>query len=151
MQEGSGSPYSLYRVSSLGGPSKKLLDRVETAISFSPDGDRFVFQRSMNERRESALVIANADGSGEKEIAAIKYPEGFVAPAWSPDGKVIASAAGQDAGGKRMYVAAVSVGDWKVREVSAQRWRWIGQLAWLPGSNGWLMAASDRPETPFQV
>ncbi len=151
VEEGAFSRYTLYRVSMLGGPSKKLLEGVNSPVSFSPDGSRFVFERLFDQRRESALIVASSDGGGQQEIATIRYPERFLNPVWSPDGKIIASAAGQDAGGRSMYVTAVSVGDWKVREASAQRWRWIGQLAWLPGSEGMLMVASDQPETPFQV
>jgi Tol biopolymer transport system component len=95
--------------------------------------------------------VADADGSDEKEVAAIDYPESLEYPAWSPDGEWIACAAGHSWGGKFMYVVAMRVGEWKLRQVSAQKWRWIGQMGWLAGSDGLLMVASDETSSPRQV
>jgi Tol biopolymer transport system component len=50
-----------------------------------------------------------------------------------------------------MYVVAMRVGEWKLRQVSAQKWRWIGQMGWLAGSDGLLMVASDETSSPRQV
>ncbi|HST23415.1 MAG TPA: hypothetical protein VLR90_20045, partial [Blastocatellia bacterium] len=151
MKESDDALRALYRVSLLGGPSKKVLGNVETAISFSPDGRQLVFRRGANERMESTLLIANADGTGEKEIAAIKYPEGFSEPAWSPDGKTIASAAGHAMGGINMYVVRVSLEDGSVEPVSSKRWQWVGRMSWLSDSSGLMMVASEDPAEPYQV
>jgi Tol biopolymer transport system component len=142
---------TLYRVSVLGGPTKKLLEDVQTAISFSPDGTQFVFRRTLDDRREAGLFIANADGSGQREIAAIPYPESLADPAWSPDGKLIASAAGNAQTVASMYVLGVSTEDWSMRRLSAQPWQWIGQMAWLDDSSGLVMLARERWSSPGQV
>ena len=151
MRENNGAARALYRVSLLGGPSKKLMDKVESPVSFSPDGAQMVFRRSLDDRREAALFTANADGTGEKEIAAMKYPDGFGDPAWSPDGKTIVAAAGHARGGLNMYVVRVSMDDRTVAPVSSQRWRWIGQISWLSDSSGLMMVASEAPAAPYQV
>jgi Tol biopolymer transport system component/DNA-binding winged helix-turn-helix (wHTH) protein len=142
---------ALYRVSLLGGPSKKLLDRVETAVAFSPDGAQIAFRRGLHDRRESVLFIANADGTAEKEIAAVKYPEGLGDPAWSPDGRSIVCAAGHTAGGTNKYVLQVSVGDKAVKPISSQKWRWISHLSWLSDSSGLMMVASENAAAPHQI
>ncbi len=142
---------TLYRVSTLGGPSKKLLERVERGVSFSPDGSQFVFHRHLLDRRQVAMFVADAEGSNVKEVAAIDYPESFEYPAWSPDGQWIACAAGHSWGGKHMYLVIMRVGEWKLRPFSTQKWRWIGQVGWLADSGGLLMVASDEPSEPRQV
>jgi hypothetical protein len=53
----------------LGGASRKLLEDVDTPVDFSPDNKRIAFGRYYPAERESALMIANADGTGEKKLA----------------------------------------------------------------------------------
>lgn len=142
---------TLYRVSVLGGPAKKLLEGVETAISFSSDGARFAFRSGFSEGRRSMLMVANADGSGAREVASLRYPEMFFDPAWSPDGRVIAAAAGNPEGVAGMYVAAVTTEDWTMRKFSAQPWQWAGQTAWLADSKNLVMVAAERAGAPRQV
>ncbi|HVF87839.1 MAG TPA: winged helix-turn-helix domain-containing protein [Pyrinomonadaceae bacterium] len=142
---------TLYRVSVLGGPAKKLIEGVETAVSFSPDRAQFAFRRSLSESRRSVLFVANADGSGEREVASLRYPEMFYDPAWSPDGSVIACAAGNPEGVASMYVVAVSVGDWTMRKFSTQAWQWVGQMAWLADSRGLVMVAAHHSAASRQV
>ena len=151
MRENNAAPRALYRVSILGGPSKKLNGNVETAVSFSPDGSQIVFRRSLGERRSAGLFVSNADGTGEREIAWIKHPDGIWDPAWSPDGKTIVFASGNPSGGTKMYVAHVPSEGGAITPVSTQRWRWIGRMAWLPGSSGLVMVASDSAAAPYQV
>ncbi len=77
---------ALYQVPSLGGTPRQLLFDVDSPISFSPDGKRFVFVRQSPENMTSALVVANADGTGEQRLTSLSYPASFAAsgPAWSP-------------------------------------------------------------------
>jgi Tol biopolymer transport system component/DNA-binding winged helix-turn-helix (wHTH) protein len=142
---------AVYRVSVLGGPSKRLFDNINVAVSFSPDGSKLVLRRAVDERRAIALSVADADGGDEKEIASIRYPELFYDPAWSPDGKMIACAAGNPNGVSDMYVVGVRVGDWAMKTISARRWKWIGQVAWLADSRSLVMIAQEDSASPRQV
>ena len=90
-----------------GGAFKEIERQRRDGSLFSPDGSQIVFRRSIGERRSAALFVANADGTGEREIAWIKHPEGIGDPAWSPDGKTIVCASGRSTGGTNMYVAHV--------------------------------------------
>src|SRR5436309_5233352 len=91
-------PGTLYRVPALGGTSVRLLEKIDSPVSFSPDGKRFAFVRgSYPNPGESGVFIADADGGGEREIAARKPPDSFspiphTGPSWSPDGQLIACA-----------------------------------------------------------
>lgn len=142
---------TLYRVPLLGGPSRKLIEKVDSAVSFAPDSARFVYRTSADERRAAVLMIANADGTGARELAASKYPDPFRDPAWSPDGQEIACAIGNSEGRADMRVVAVRVADGTMRPITTQRWHWIGQMAWLPNGRGLMMVAGEQPAAPFQI
>jgi Tol biopolymer transport system component/DNA-binding winged helix-turn-helix (wHTH) protein len=141
----------LYRVPMLGRVATKLLDNVETAVAFSPDGKQIAFRRSQAERRESLLIVANADGTKEREVAALKIPDSFGDPAWSPDGNVIVCSGGHAEGGVNKYVVAVRTSDWSKQTILPERWQWIGQVAWLGDSSGLLMVGRREPGDPIQI
>ncbi len=65
----------LYQMPVLGGGSRKVIEHLNSPISFSPDGKQFAFIR--NRPEESALMVANADGGGEQTIATRKSPASF--------------------------------------------------------------------------
>jgi eukaryotic-like serine/threonine-protein kinase len=142
--------WSLYQVSSLGGTPRKVIERVDSAVTFSPDGRRFAFVRADPERGESALVSVNADGTGEQTVATRKNPdffyfEGIVRPAWSPDGKIIACPAGSsDADGTYHNVIGVSVEDGAMKLLTSKRWTSVGQVSWLSGGGGLMIVAGDE-------
>ena len=81
----------LYQIGVLGGGARVVLEDVDTAVSFSPDGQQFAFIRGMPDDGKSAIVVANADGSGARR--ADRPPAGrstfpLQGIAWSPDGKI---------------------------------------------------------------
>ena len=142
---------SVYRVSVLGGPSRRLFEDINAAVSFSPDGSKLALRRAVDVRRAIILSVADADGGNEKEIASIRYPELFYDPAWSPDGKMIACAAGSPSGVADMYVVVAHAGDWTMKTISARRWKWVGQMAWLDNSRDLVMVAQENSASPRQI
>jgi serine/threonine protein kinase/Tol biopolymer transport system component len=88
---------ALYQVSFLGGPSKKILNDVDSPPALSPDGRQLAYLRAeYPDRDSSALMLAGADGSNPRALAVRKAPEFFapgffVAPSWSPDGSRLVS------------------------------------------------------------
>ena len=68
---------TLYQVPTLGGASRKIIEDVTSPVTLSPDGTRLAFLRTNFPRGETALVVANADGAGERQVAVRKTPNSF--------------------------------------------------------------------------
>ena len=124
---------SLYEVPLLGGTPRKLLQDIDTDVTFAPDGSRFAFVRGFP-YKSSSVIVANADGTGERTLVDRKTPNEFAItdPAWSPDGKVIAAAA-YDEGRARMALVTVNPGTGAVRTIGSRHWDDVSALRWLPG------------------
>lgn len=145
-----GGTRTLFRVPALGGSPRQLVVNVETAVTFSPDGRQIAFLRKRD--GAAALIIAEADGAEEHEVATGTSPNSFRiigdlnnGPAWSPDGKVIACPTLTEGEPVHMNIAAMQVDDGSVRLLNSQPWHLIGQLAWLPDGSGLIMNAEHTP------
>lgn len=104
----------LWRIPFLGGKPKKLIDSIVSAVGWSPDGRQIAFLRELDLNQSQALVVANADGSHERQIAVRKSPARFAVPAtrpaWSPDGLLVAVLGFNSPGGVvTQQVVAVNV------------------------------------------
>jgi TolB protein len=131
-----------------------ILDYVDTPISFSPDGKHFSFVRRNPEKGESLLVIASADGAHERVIARRNYPQDFggddSAPAWSPDGKIIAIGVGENAL-NNMTLVGVDAESGRQTQLTSRRWLRVGQLAWMPDARGVVMLSTVGSQFTYQV
>jgi len=147
---------ALYQMPVLGGAQKKLLSDVYGAVSYSPDGKQFAFVRgNYPNLGESALLIANADGTGERVIAQRRQPETFPwwrlqPPAWSPDGNTIACIAGSNSTGSGlMNIVEVKVADGTIKPVTSQGWYEIKRVAWLEDQSGLLVIGAVKSSDFF--
>ncbi len=140
---------TLYQIPTLGGESRKVLDHVESPVAFSPDGKRLAFIRD-NPGSETALMVAEADGSGELQLSARKVPDPFseAGMSWSHDGKSIAI--GAYSGGE-CYVMTIQIADGSVKRVGSQGWRHVLRVAWLADSSGLVFGAQDSANGPLQL
>jgi serine/threonine protein kinase/dipeptidyl aminopeptidase/acylaminoacyl peptidase len=145
----------LYQVPALGGVPRKVLTRVASSVTFSPDGKRFAFVRDNESAKgETALIIANVDG-GEQVLAVHKDPVFFwdSGPAWSPDGKKIACAAVVDPNGVYSTVLEVSVAERTETSITSYK-GWIaevGRVAWLSDGSGLIVVGAQDATTGSQI
>ena len=142
---------TLYRIPVLGGTPNKVLEKIDAPVSFSPDGKQFVFIRSHYPNPgESALVIANVDGSGERNLVVTKHPQRFsplffAGPSWSSDGKIVAASVATMGGQSK--VSGFSVDDGSEKELTTATWQFAARVQWLPDMSGLLVVAGDNANT----
>ncbi|HWF89764.1 MAG TPA: protein kinase, partial [Pyrinomonadaceae bacterium] len=140
---------TLYRIPVLGGTPVKVLEKIDAPVSFAPDGKQFVLVRgNYPNPGESALVIANLDGSGERKLVVEKNPERlasifFTGPSWSPDGKIIAATVATIGG--KSKVVGFSVADGSEKDLSSESFAFSARVQWLPDMTGLIVVAGDSP------
>ena len=153
----------LFRMPVVGGTPRKVVDDIGSPIGFSPDGKQIAFvrsrlrsgvrsgQRGGVEVGESALIVANADGTAERKIATREggpnrfgnfFNGGVV---WSPDGKRVATIArATDSAGRFQTIVEVPIEGGAERILTSQRWYQLQRLAWLSDGSGLLVTAAEK-------
>jgi serine/threonine protein kinase/Tol biopolymer transport system component len=133
---------TLYQVPVFGGPARRIMSGVTSPVTFSPDGKEFAFVRPSSS--ESDLVVANADGTGERKIATRRLPAYFSfvgGAAWSPDGKTITCGAGSYSGNISATIVSVSAAGGEEKAITSQNWVSVSRVLWLGDGSGLIVAA----------
>ncbi len=148
---------SLYQTPALGGDLRKLITDVQNTnsgnnpITFSPGGTHLTFVREYPSG-ETAVVVVNSDGTGERILAKRRNSDYFASAAWSPDVDHIACVVGSsDSRGFYSRLVEISVTDGAERPITTQRWRWIGDLAWTTDGSNLLITANAQEGEPIQI
>jgi Tol biopolymer transport system component len=138
---------ALYMVPTLGGEPKKILSKIDSPISFSPDAKQFAYVRGVApEGPTSQLVVANADGGDVRVLATGKVAVDWFdtrGPSWSPDGKLIA--VGKKRLNKSGYHNGISLYDFSGKE-SILVEKLAGEVAriiWLADGTGLVYSATS--------
>ena len=136
---------TIYRVPSFGDrpPVKFLEDAVY--IAFSPDGKQMSFRRVTPAAVEEILCIANVDGSNVREIASRQGKQFFTSTgAWSPDGKMLAAAIGDDdRTSKGASIGLYNIENNSFSEFAAGHWDVIDDIAWHPTGDSLIVLGTD--------
>ena len=116
---------------------------VDSPISFSPDGKRFVFVRQVSKAKTSNLIVTNADGTAEQNLEVLTNPIAFSSngPAWSPDGKRIAVSDNPTGEFNRSAIEVVDVASKAKKRFGSADWIDPDQMAWLPDGSAILFNA----------
>jgi serine/threonine protein kinase len=147
----------VYQIPALGGAPRKIIQDVDSPITFSGDGKRFAWIRNYPQTGETALFVANSDGSGEQKIASRQRPVRFQAgtplgPSWSPQGGLIACAVqGPENSTDLGTLMAIDVETKEEKELTKHRWANAQQVVWTPKGNGLVLIAQELQRGPSQV
>ena len=142
----------LYVMPVLGGALRQLIRDIDTPISFSPDGQQFVFMRGVPARQETEIRIANVAGGDDRLLAALPGMVWhlFFGAAWSPDGKTISCSWIQFGMKARSVLTAINVADGRTTELVSEQQE-IGRPAWLPDGSALVIAIGLRQENRSQL
>jgi serine/threonine protein kinase/WD40 repeat protein len=136
---------NLYSVPALGGASRQIVSDVASTVAFSPDGKRIVYRRTIQDKGEDQLLIANTDGSGENII--FRHESGTdgltTDPSWSASSDLIAVGAMQL--GRRNTLASILVLTPEGKLVrSLPLPMLVSAVAWLPDSSGLFFLGAEK-------
>jgi eukaryotic-like serine/threonine-protein kinase len=145
---------NLYAVPALGGASRQIVSDVASTVAFSPDGKRMAYRRTVPDKGEDQLLIANADGTGDQVILRVQLSDGITTdPSWSAAGDYIAIGA-IALGGNALSSIQVLTPEGEVLK-SLPIDMLVSAVAWLPDSSGVLFVGAEktsvsRPQIWFQ-
>ncbi|MGA2420159.1 MAG: protein kinase, partial [Candidatus Acidiferrum sp.] len=145
---GTQSEWDLHRTPVLGGTPQKIVNDVDSNITFSPDGRRMAYARGNDpEVGKYRLLTANLDGSDEQILiiapnSAETFPRLL---SWSPNGKTIAYSV--YTGGKALgTIMSFDMATKQGKEFAAYPDDLVHELTWLP--NGRALLAVYREKGP---
>ena len=143
----------LYRAPVLGGTPQKLVTDIDSSISFSPDGTKFVYLLGNNPKvGEYRVIIHTLEGGAERTLATAPINEIVTDVAWSPDGKTIVTPVSQP-GGQLSALAALDVESGKRNLFVISNDLYFTRPVWLPDGSGLLALAvhafSNQPQIVF--
>jgi eukaryotic-like serine/threonine-protein kinase len=136
---------NLYVIPTLGGPERKLIENIDSAVSLSPDGHQLVYLRGRPRLDCVEIRIANADGNGDRLFATLQGAwAGYLpGPSWSPDGRVVAVPAFMHDKQPPFVLYVVSMADGAVKEFYSDAHP-IGRPRWLPNTDMLVVPITDR-------
>jgi len=139
---------SLYSIPVTGGPTRKLKENLESAVTLSPDGKRYAFVRESDV--QSAIVIADVGSGVERTLYSRPAPQVLDYPAWSPDGRTIACATfDSSATAPKAQILKIRIEDGTASLLSRHVWGFIHEMSWLADGHGIVVNARAQDWYPF--
>jgi serine/threonine protein kinase/Tol biopolymer transport system component len=144
---------TLFQVPVPGGPVRKLLTGINNAVAFSPDGNQIAFFYYFED--QDRLMIANADGTGERQLTMrggneYFFKSGFAGLSWSPDGSALAAPVGNGPE-NYMSVATILIETGKIKFLAPQKWYEVREVAWFPDGSHLLFTAKEKVSSNFKI
>lgn len=151
---------TLFSTTKLGQQKRKILDNVNTAASFSPDGSQIAFIRYDMKEHTSVLMTASNGGENASVLVSRKSPEFYPldsfspSPLWSLDNDFIVCATVNYSGGiMKSNIETVSLKDKSIKRINDKEWYAINKIAWsaLDNSDEIIIAGSESITSSSQL
>lgn len=147
---------TLFQVPTLGGTPKRLIEDVDSAVTFSPDGKQIAYVRHVPKTNEDGIFIANLDTLEPQELissSATDYDFFSNRLAWSPDGRTILTGAGLRQSGfvTRTDVLEVSVESRTLKQINEREFFTAANFAWFADGSGYVFTGRVNQNDPAQV
>jgi Tol biopolymer transport system component len=154
---------AIYQISTSGGQVRKIVEGIDSSPTFSPDGKQMAFLRaSFPTSDESAVLIANSDGTGVRTLKSVHAPEVFApiffaGPSWSPDGTMIAASVitvdkqPNRSTNPKARIVTIDVATGAMKTVVDHGFAIVSQVAWMPDQQGIVAIALSSSARNAQV
>ena len=152
VQEGNNPIQVLYQVPVLGGQPRRILTNIDSPIAFRSDGAKFAFVRRSRGLGNDLLIVADTDGTNERQLAERHGPDffGLGGPAWSLDDRSLSMATGSNTGGRNMTVVQIDASSGSEKAVTPHKWSTVGRVAHLR-RGGFIVSGTERGATMAQI
>ncbi|MDQ2747911.1 MAG: protein kinase [Acidobacteriota bacterium] len=147
---------TLYQVPTLGGTPKRLIEDVDSPVTFSPDGKRFAFVRHASDKNEDLIFIADTNDVNPQQFISSKET-GFEVYskdlAWSPDGTqiLLGASKNQNSYNETVKLAEISVADKKLKILPSRDFYDASNFRWFKDGSGFLFSAQEKANSPAQI
>ncbi len=147
---------TLYQIPTLGGTPKKLIEDVDSGVTFSPDGKRFAFVRHASKNSEDLILIGNTENPNLENLISSRaagYDFFSMYLAWSPDGAKILTGAGKKQSGfiSETKIAEISVADKSLKILPSKDFYTAENFCWFKDGSGFLFTAQESRAAPSQI
>jgi serine/threonine protein kinase len=151
-----GSVNTLFRVPTLGGTSKKLIEDVDSAVTFSPDGKQFAFVRHSTSDSTDNIYLSDVSGLEPHLLLSSKdteYDFFVFRLAWSPDGKRLLTGAGKRQGGFVTHtdICEIALADGRLTRLSDSDLYSAARFVWFRDGSGFLFTGRETQNGPTQI
>ncbi len=136
---------TIYKLPLPSGSPQPVVMAADSGVAISPTDESIAFIRRDESGKHADLMMANADGSGERSLWTTSTPLIFAqeTPSWSPDGARIACSVSDTSNGYRGGIAEITVGDPSFRLITPLTWWYVDRVAWLPDGNALVASVAS--------
>ena len=126
------------------GEPLRVVDDIDSAPTFSPDGRRLAFLRGDPAAGRNYVMVANSDGSAARQLGSVEPPDQLQlnAVSWSPDGRTILTTFQSLREGPHNGCMAIDAETGAARSVCG-RWTAVNDVTWMPDGRSFLASAVE--------